>query len=572
MRSVSPCQRGTQPLRSYEDATKACMRVDNEKYGNRLLQLQAAIKYEQDELAACQNLVDQCLSDDPDTIVNWGCIAYKQGDFERAKGHFSNAMASVGWQADLTYNIALCCFGAKQYGECLKHLAQIIERGVTEHPELSVGSNTDGMDVHSVGNTQVLRDTALIEAFNLKAAVEYNLENYDAAKESLSDMPPRVEEEVDPVSLHNLALMYMEDDPQAGFRKLNFLLQNPPFPPETFANLLLLYAKHEYFDLAADVLAENMHLTQKYLQPELYDFLDAVIMTQTSPEEAYKKLDLLASGHVDLMRKHTKTINDAKLGHGDSTVKEGLKVYDEALDRFVPVLMWMAKIYWDRQNYEQVEKIFKTSLEFCQQHDTWRLNVAHTFFLQEGKYRQAIHYYEPFVQKRMDNILDVTAIVLANLCVAYIMTTANEQAEELMQAIEAAEKEALVVNPDKQMFHSCIINLVIGTLYCAKGNYEFGISRVIKSLEPFDRKLGTDTWYYAKRCLLGLVVTLVKNMLTLQDSIFQDIMVFLEAADEHGRDIPTVIGQTEGDVDVEESNVSREARLLRSLLLKVQGM
>jgi hypothetical protein len=48
-------------------------------------------------------------------------------------------------------------------------------------------------------------------------------------------------------------------------------------------------------------------------------------------------------------------------------------------------------------------------------------------------------------------------------------------------------------------------------------------------------------------------------------------MLFLEAADEHGRDIPNVIGQTEGDVDVEESNVSREARLLRTLLLKVQG-
>ena len=27
------------------------------------------------------------------------------------------------------------------------------------------------------------------------------------------------------------------------------------------------------------------------------------------------------------------------------------------------------------------------------------------------------------------------------------------------------------------------------TLYCAKGNYEFGISRVIKSLEPYSRKV-----------------------------------------------------------------------------------
>jgi hypothetical protein len=27
-----------------------------------------------------------------------------------------------------------------------------------------------------------------------------------------------------------------------------------------------------------------------------------------------------------------------------------------------------------------------------------------------------------------------------------------------------------------------------------QGNYEFGISRIIKSLEPYDKKLETDTW------------------------------------------------------------------------------
>ena len=59
------------------------------------------------------------------------------------------------------------------------------------------------------------------------------------------------------VSLHNTALMNMDKTPSPGFRKLNFLIQNPPFPPETFANLLLLYCKHQYYDLAADVLAEN---------------------------------------------------------------------------------------------------------------------------------------------------------------------------------------------------------------------------------------------------------------------------------------------------------------------------
>jgi len=42
-----------------------------------------------------------------------------------------------------------------------------------------------------VGNTQILRETALVEAFNLRAAIEYQFGNKAAASEALSDMPPR---------------------------------------------------------------------------------------------------------------------------------------------------------------------------------------------------------------------------------------------------------------------------------------------------------------------------------------------------------------------------------------------
>ena len=92
----------------------------------------------------------------------------------------------------------------------LKHIADIIEKGVREHPELGVGSNSDGIEVKSVGNTQVLRETALIEAFNLKGAIEFSMKNQSAAREALVDMPPRNEEELDPVTLHNQALMNIE--------------------------------------------------------------------------------------------------------------------------------------------------------------------------------------------------------------------------------------------------------------------------------------------------------------------------------------------------------------------------
>jgi len=153
----------------------------------------------------------------------------------------------------------------------LKLIAEIIERGVREHPELGVGSNVEGIDVRSVGNTQVLRETALIEAFNLKAGIEFQMKNIPAAKEALLDMPPRAEEEFDPVSLHNVALIKMDDDTTTGFKKLNFLLNNPPFPPETFANLLILYCKHQLYDLAADVLAENASLTFKCLTQDEFE-------------------------------------------------------------------------------------------------------------------------------------------------------------------------------------------------------------------------------------------------------------------------------------------------------------
>lgn len=57
--------------------------------------------------------------------------------------------------------------------------------------------------------------------------------------------------------------MNIDEDPNGSFKKLNFLLQNPPFLPETFSNLLLLYCKFGYYDLAADVLAENSQFTYK---------------------------------------------------------------------------------------------------------------------------------------------------------------------------------------------------------------------------------------------------------------------------------------------------------------------
>ena len=163
-------------------------------------------------------LIDQCPADEADTLVNQACVMYKEAQaqgadvslYEKARLHFQEAMGKTGFVAELAYAVGLCHYQQKQYGPALKLIAEIIERGVREHPELSVGSQTEGIDVRSVSNSLVLKETALIEAFNLKAAIEFQMKNFEAAQEALSDMPPRAEEELDPVSLHNSALMHME--------------------------------------------------------------------------------------------------------------------------------------------------------------------------------------------------------------------------------------------------------------------------------------------------------------------------------------------------------------------------
>lgn len=119
------------------------------------------------------------MPDDPDTIVAMGCISYKvrlypyalllllllpgqrwppasgqltvscccrlveqEGDFDGARNRFNEALNALGYQADLAYNTALCFYKQKQYGPALKKIAEIIERGVREHPGESIRDST----------------------------------------------------------------------------------------------------------------------------------------------------------------------------------------------------------------------------------------------------------------------------------------------------------------------------------------------------------------------------------------------------------------------------------------------
>lgn len=181
-----------------------------------------------------------------------------------------------------------CIFSAnyKQFLYICPIKGDIIDRGIREHPELGIGMTTEGIEVRSVGNTLTLHESALVEAFNLKAAIQFekndsksesackfNLVNHclmfvilvDSAREALTDMPPRWEEELDSVTLHNQALCSMDMSPTQGFHKLQFLMQQSTYPQETLQNLLILYCKHGYHDLASDVISTYSQVKDKYL-------------------------------------------------------------------------------------------------------------------------------------------------------------------------------------------------------------------------------------------------------------------------------------------------------------------
>ena len=107
--------------------------------------------------------------------IDFICDVKKDPDWIRefrkeALRKFEEAIAANGWAPDLAYNVAACHYATKAHGAALRVVGDIIARGVHEHPELSVGSGAG--DVRSVGNTPALRETHLVEAFNLKAAIE----------------------------------------------------------------------------------------------------------------------------------------------------------------------------------------------------------------------------------------------------------------------------------------------------------------------------------------------------------------------------------------------------------------
>ncbi|KAG9509857.1 Cleft lip and palate transmembrane protein 1 [Fragariocoptes setiger] len=584
--------------------------------------LQALVSYLRKDYATARTWFSRLGPSNLERDFNLAALLYHQEKYESAIQSYESitrAMNTDRASNEILYNIALNYYRLERYEECLKCLDEIIERGIRDHPELNVGLRTDGIHTKSVGNSRVLAESALIEALNLKFAVQYRNGDIEDSQKSLTDMPLRNLNELDPVTLHNQAILFCSyKEIEESYDKLQYLLSQKfvgaECPDETFPNLLIICCQNQLYDIASELMTDNSDLAYQCLSEDLYDFLQAIISQQTSCDEAYSKFDFLLERQIGRLRKLEKLRDNNSEFKSSNDGGE----YERHLNYGVQILMSQAKILWDMQYYEAIEKLFrKTAMFFCNQ-SIWKINVTHAMYMQDTKYKQAAEFYEQFVKDNYDNLLAVDPMILANLCVSYVLTGQNEDAEELMRRIENEElkltkqqnnqrsqsaiaKQTLISTKCEQIddyddvldnffdkvnqrseayqpLHFCIINLVIGTLYCVKFNYEFGLNRVMKSLEPLSDKLNADTWFYTKRCILSMCEQMVKQTVVISDSVMRQCIDFLIECEKIGLKLKASLApqfaaprSSNGNVDSlqQVKTITFEARHLRWLLIKI---
>lgn len=179
-------------------------------------------------------------------------------------------------------------------------------------------------------------------------------------------MPPRQEHELDPVTLHNQALVALATAAatpsaesvagrQAGLAKLLHLLAHPPFPPELAGNLLSLCcrpddgcgggvpgssalgASQERADVAEEVLSAHAALVAATVPPSVLSLYEACLARmRRGPAEAVAKLDELAGERIEGLRRRVKAVQDARWAGEHAAAAAALEAYEEELEAYMP--------------------------------------------------------------------------------------------------------------------------------------------------------------------------------------------------------------------------------------------
>lgn len=544
---------------SYLDASRvaATASMTSSLHSHRLQLLQAQAEMEHGMMPASSTTLSRCLEDDPETIIAVATLAFREGNFGKALETYKTARQIMSsHQSMLTYYIALCNYELRDYNVSLALVEEVID---------FTRAHQDSKDY-------------VKEAMNLKAVLLYMMKQYEAAKTAITPCA----DYIDTVTAHNDAIINFSEDPTAGIQKLETLFSQQSCPQETLGNLLTLCTRHGQDLLAAEIFEANKHLADDLLRPDLYAYFEAVSLSLTCPGEAIAMLEAQRAHHIRQLSMSKELISGKSKGasarpetaprptatsRSTAITKEkdrllSNKDFDTKLDNYMPVLCLQARHYWERREFSTVEHLLRENVDYCSDHDAWLMNMGHVMFAQGDKFESSEMYYERLLERHATtDLFKMPAIALANLCVAYVLSEQNEAAEELLKTIEREEDGLVAVkNSGGKIYHSCIVNLCIGSLYCERKNYSFGIDRICKSLEPFEKNVCSDTWFYAKKCLMAYALSLSNQSATIKDDLFRDLLLFLGEMETFGKMMPTESAET-------EATIGSEARQLMNIFI-----
>ena len=74
-------------------AAAVAAETNQETNRERVVKLQAAIRYSSDDFPGAAAFVQQCSPEDPDRVVNFGCLLYQEGKYNEACKHFQQAIS-----------------------------------------------------------------------------------------------------------------------------------------------------------------------------------------------------------------------------------------------------------------------------------------------------------------------------------------------------------------------------------------------------------------------------------------------------------------------------------------------
>lgn len=123
----------------FDEAIKVTNVINSDNLKEKVLQLQSAIYFSNEDYAASQSMLLQRQAGTAHTLNDEGCLMYQANLHDDALQRFFSSL-QTGFNPLTAYNAALCHYRKKEYSQALNMIGEIIERGIRNYPELGLAA------------------------------------------------------------------------------------------------------------------------------------------------------------------------------------------------------------------------------------------------------------------------------------------------------------------------------------------------------------------------------------------------------------------------------------------------